>query len=228
MPLPRNGVPKLQNDYSTLVKLGHKLLQLPICYTFLQVSVGAEGFRSRFLKEVSKDLRDSSNVVDLGCGPGANRKVLGRNLKYVGIDLSLNYIEKARKKFAAEENTSFLCSDLTDGASWDDSVNDTGETLGLAFALWHHLSDEQVGSVLKTLATSSQGDLQIISVDPIITDRSSKLAVWLAHNDRGPYLRTEKEFRDLYSANGFSFESKIYTGEMRIPGSVIAITANRK
>jgi SAM-dependent methyltransferase len=228
MLLLRNGVLELKSDYSTIVKMGHKLLQLPICYTFLQVSVGAEGFRSRFLKEVSKDLKDSSNVIDLGCGPGANRKVFRSNIKYVGIDLSFSYIEKARRKFSGEENTSFFCTDLTDGASWDDSVNDTGETLGLAFALWHHLSDEQISSVLKTLATSSQGNLQIISVDPIITDKSSKLAVWLAHNDRGPYLRTEKEFRDLYSANGFSFESKIYTGEMRIPGSVIAITAKRK
>lgn len=216
------------SNYSSLVRVAHTLLKAPICYNLLQISVGAEGFRNRFLKSLLEEDNSFSHFMDMGCGPGVNRKIIGDQFDYVGVDLSDSYIKKAKSKFESYSTTTFVQGDLTKNLEPYSLLNSADSTMGLAFALWHHLNDEQVGSVLRNIHEATSGNLTISSIDPIITEDSSRFAVWLAHNDRGPYLRTEEEFEKLYSNNGFSVNMEIYRNQMRIPGNIIAITATKK
>lgn len=218
----------MSSNYSSLVRVAHILLKAPICYNLLQVSVGAEGFRNRFLKSLLAKDNNFSHFMDLGCGPGVNRKIIGDEFNYLGVDLSESYIRKANSKFGSNSKTRFVQGDLTKNLEPYSLLNSADSTLGLAFALWHHLSDEQVGDVLRNIHKATNENLTISSIDPIITEDSSRFAVWLAHNDRGPYLRTEEEFEKLYSNNGFSTKMEVYRNQMRIPGNIIAITASKK
>jgi hypothetical protein len=67
-------------------------LNSSFCYSCLQISVGAEGFRNRFLQDLLRSEPRGAQVLDLGCGPGANRKVINPDFSYVGVDLSDKYI----------------------------------------------------------------------------------------------------------------------------------------
>ena len=87
------------SNYSSLVRVAHTLLKAPICYNLLQISVGAEGFRNRFLKSLLEEDNSFSHFMDMGCGPGVNRKIIGDQFDYVGVDLSDSYIKKAKSKF---------------------------------------------------------------------------------------------------------------------------------
>jgi cyclopropane fatty-acyl-phospholipid synthase-like methyltransferase len=212
-------------SYSPIVKVAHSLLKFPICYSFLQVAVGAEGFRNRYLKNALAENTEASQLLDLGCGPGANRKTSGEGYNYTGIDLSEEYVSKASRKFKSDTQSRFIRADLVQNNDWPSLCNTNENTIAMAFALWHHLSDEQVDNVLKKLARSLNDESIILSMDPIVTSDSSKFAVWLANNDRGPYLRSQKDFERIYSRNGFSTEIEIFRNQMRIPGNIISIKA---
>jgi SAM-dependent methyltransferase len=216
------------STYSPLVKVAHQILRLPVCYTLLQVSVGAESFRNRYLNGLVKEQGHSSQFLDLGCGPGVNRKIIGQSQEYVGIDLSESYIRKAKKTYQNDANTTFIQADLVEDTTFYSEITSAHTTVALAFALWHHLSDEQVGQVLHNLYHSTEGELTISSIDPIVTQDSSPFAVWLAKNDRGPYLRSEQDFLTLYSVHGFDAETEIHRNQMRIPGNIISVKAKKK
>lgn len=44
------------------------------------------------------NLRDNSSVLDIGCGSGILGRSINKNIKYLGIDLSKNLIDQARKE----------------------------------------------------------------------------------------------------------------------------------
>ncbi len=56
------------------------------------------------------------SVLDLGCGYGHLKTYLDMRysgIRYTGIDLTDFYIEYAQKKFASDENASFICGDFS-------------------------------------------------------------------------------------------------------------------
>ena len=215
-------------NYSFPVRMIHRLLNSSFCYSCLQISVGAEGFRNRFLKDLLQGEQRETQVLDLGCGPGVNRKVISPDFSYLGVDLSTKYITKANSKNKRSSNTTFICADLVSNNDWLELINIERRNISLAFALWHHLSDEQLSTILTKLHSKLPSSSTLVSIDPIITEDSSSFAVWLAKNDRGPYLRSQKDFEKIYSENGFSTEIEIHRNQMRIPGNIISIAAKLK
>jgi trans-aconitate methyltransferase len=215
-------------SYSFPVRIIHRLLNSSFCYSCLQISVGAEGFRNRFLESLLQNEPRKAQILDLGCGPGVNRKVIHPDFSYVGVDLSEKYIAKAMSKYKNNLNTNFICADLVANDNWLEAIDIKHKNISLAFALWHHLSDDQLSAVLNKLRSKLSSESTLVSIDPIITEDSTKFAIWLARNDRGPYLRSQKDFEKIYSENGFITEIKIHRNQMRIPGNVISIAANLK
>jgi trans-aconitate methyltransferase len=214
--------------YSFPVRIIHRLLNSSFCYSCLQISVGAEGFRNRFLESLLQNEPRKAQILDLGCGPGVNRKVIHPDFSYVGVDLSDKYIAKAIGKNKSSLNTTFICADLVTNNNWLQHIDIKDRNISLAFALWHHLSDEQLSTILTKLRSKFTSEAALVSIDPIITEDSTKFAIWLAKNDRGPYLRSQKDFEKIYSENGFSTEIEIHRNQMRIPGNIISIKAKLK
>src|SRR5580658_8806329 len=83
-------------------------------------------------------------ILDLGCGPGDVFELMPQ-VRYVGIDMSENYVAAARRRFGSRAK--FLSGDLN-------SVEP--EQLGnfdrvIAMGVMHHLSDDEVLAMLRRI-----------------------------------------------------------------------------
>ncbi len=98
---------------------------------------------------VGRDVGDV-RVVDVGCSIGTFAiEFARRGYRAVGIDLDAEALEIARE-LAAEEGVGaeFVCADL---AEWDGGVADGGIDIAVAFDIFEHLHDDQLGALLVTL-----------------------------------------------------------------------------
>jgi hypothetical protein len=58
---------------------------------------------------------------------------------------------------------------------------------------------------------------RIISVDPFIDKKSSRIAQWFAKNDRGSFLRNDEELADVFLGIGAKVKTTINRDGLRIP-----------
>lgn len=128
------------------------------------------------------ELRPERSLIDIGCGPGINCGVLGK-CRYLGVDLSKEYIEFAKRKFpAAEFIAGDACKDLPSDRKFD---------IVILNSLMHHLSDEQTQTLLTgvTRLLAPGGEVHI--VDLILPERAG-IPRKLALSDRGQYPRSHE------------------------------------
>ena len=139
------------------------------------------------LKDIQ--LSDRKRILDIGCGPGTNTKLFADRHDYIGVDLSPEYVEFASKKHGRP----FFVCDVT-----KDPLPSGPFDLVLINSLMHHLSDDEVGTLLgKALGVlAPQGELQII--DLILPDNPC-MARFLANHDRGDFPRPLEKWRTLFS-----------------------------
>ena len=70
-----------------------------------------------------KDICVDKIVLDAGCGTGKFLNILEENSKkYIGIDISDKQLEKAKEK-SKKNNSSFICSNLTNIDIEDNTVD---------------------------------------------------------------------------------------------------------
>lgn len=89
---------------------------------YYEIFSQAEDYENKvadYLKEISKD----KIILDAGCGTGKFLKVLEKNAnQYIGIDLSNNQLTKSKEK-SNNENSKFICSNLSEISLEDYSVD---------------------------------------------------------------------------------------------------------
>ena len=202
-----------------LVKFGHFLLKNEFVYDQYQRSVGGVSYRKRIVK----DLLDFEKTafLDLGCGTSTICSMLPGNLSYYGIDNSLNYLKRARRKFPKH---SFIEADLGT-KDWYKKVKITGSVVSTGLGLLHHLDDNQAKHFLLGCRSLLSRDSLLFTVDPIICANTTNIAKWFANNDRGEYVRTEKQMYFLFTDNGFKPTLKIRKNQFNVPLDTIEITA---
>jgi trans-aconitate methyltransferase len=127
-------------------------------------------------------------VIDIGCGPGTNAGVF-TSKGYVGADLSPEYIASARDRFPEHQ---FEVWDITkpgpDLGTFD---------LALINSVFHHLSDDEVVTVLSALPGFLKSGSAIHIIDLVLPpDRS--IARTLAKLDRGDFPRPLGHWRSLF------------------------------
>ncbi len=130
-------------------------------------------------------------VLDVGCGTGNNSHHF-EPADYLGIDLSEDYISFARKQ---HPNTRFEVL----------PAEKLG-TLGIKFdriliwGVFHHINDEQVGSILQSLRqVTTPGGFCLIS-EAVWPERKTDVLGWLLRKmDAGKFIRTQAEWRELLS-----------------------------
>jgi len=127
-------------------------------------------------------------VLEIGCGIGTSRMMFAKN--YTGIDINRNYIEKARQNF----DGTFL---VMDAAAMPFPPNTFDDAVCIATA--HHLSDEQLGSMLRSATTCAS---QIHLIDAILPlSQKSRFKNAIFRMDRGRHVRTLDQLRTIVAQN---------------------------
>ncbi len=89
-------------------------------------------------------------VLDIGCGPGTMVPYL-QDAEYVGLDVSAEYVEKARRRFPQAR---FICQSVGEY----DQVEPNYFDVVLALGILHHLDDnDDQSQVVKYLLSRDRG-----------------------------------------------------------------------
>lgn len=197
-----------------IVKLAHRILANDLAYDVFQTCVGSYKFRERYLESI--EIEPDSKILELGCGTGISLNTIREN-EYVGIDLSMRYLEKASRRRDAVQlvNGDVSMSDSYHG------INTKKDDVVLALALWHHLDDEQMHQTLRNIYQISEDGVSVYSLDPFFDEKTSISAKWVAMNDRGKNLRSSEHLKEISEAAGFHFSYEISRRELYIPTNVI-------
>jgi SAM-dependent methyltransferase len=165
------------------------VLSNPAIYDFSQRLMGA-GRNRRWMQETFFKARDGERVLDVGCGTAAVLSVLP-DVEYHGYDISLPYIELARSRYAGRGQFHAALLD-------EPTVRQLGAfDLVLATGLLHHLNDDEVRSLFRTLSPALAQGGRLITVDGTFVDGQNPFARWIIAKDRGQNVRTPTHYERL-------------------------------
>lgn len=167
-----------------ILKRLSKVMELPWAYALWQTPF----LRAKFAPvERHNDLASVQRILDVGCGPGTNARFF-THAAYVGLDINAAYVARARQKYGR----TFIEADVCTYNPPPDQRYD----FVLLNSLLHHIDDEGVDRILRTLHNVVVDHGHIHILDLVLPDEPS-LARSLARNDRGDYPRPVRVWKEL-------------------------------
>jgi SAM-dependent methyltransferase len=183
----------------------YRILEIPWVYRISQwiLAAGEHVTMDRYVRRILGSSDRSSRLLDLGCGPDS--WLLRHDLEPFGIDLSRRYVADVSRKGATgvvgSADALPFATDSFDGI-W-------------SIGLFHHLPDDMVKRVMsecERVCQASSGYLALI--DAVLPRHPWRrpLAYWIRRADRGRFMRTEEELRELLLPGRYwSVERHTYT-----------------
>lgn len=193
------------------------LLSYPFFYHFFDKAIGASRFRKKYIKQFVKP-KNGDKILDIGCGTGHILDFLPQDIHYVGFDSSLKYIERA--KFYYQNKGDFFCSEIGSFQTAESNEYD----IVMANGVMHHLSDEDVLTLLKLAVDVLKLGGRFVSFDGCFTKEQSPLVSYFLKNDRGAYVRTEDEYNKLITNILPDANFQILNNELLIPYCHLIVT----
>ncbi len=192
-----------------------RFLDIPKIFIFYQNLVGDKKYKKYITKNFLK-IKDGDSILDLGCGPASLIPFLPGNIKYVGIDKSIEYINYASNKY---KNHKFICSnsfDLKEGLEnkFDIIISD---------ALFMSLSNEEAHKTLSLITSLLKEDGTFFFMDGCYVENGAKIANWFLSKERGKNTRSENEYKNLLSKYFKNIEIKTNSKLYNIPHTKIMI-----
>lgn len=190
------------------------ILQYQPIFSLFQKLIAAD--RIKFLLVQNTKLKPGFKVLDVGCGFGNLLEFLPKNISYVGIDISQNYINYAKKRYNSRGR--FICADVT-------KLDLNREKFDVIFIgnLFHHLHDNAVEKVLKSLLHLIKKETVVVSADNVYLKNQSFLSRFITSLDRGKYVRNKEGYLDLSKKYFSKVNYKIVTNLLNIPINQIFI-----
>lgn len=148
-----------------------------------------------FFKE-KMNFTNESRIIDLGCGTALLAHQFRKHgLKYIGVDMDLERIQHAMKKYP---EYSFYCKDLKDISTDEIPSYDFVIMHGVV----HHMSDSECEGLFQFL--KNQGCKKIGFMDPIMPDKAlqNPFGTLLAKMDQGQFVRNAKDYQNLLQKFG--------------------------
>ena len=181
----------------------YKILDNPNFYNFSQRIISRYGGTTKyFIKKCVLPLSPKS-ILEIGCGTGNLLYDLPGNIEYTGIDISSDYVKSAKKKFRSRGR--FLL-----GSVLDYDFSKLGKfDLVLAHGFFHHVNNATIMAYLDHIEPSLTDDSNLLSIDPCFVAKQNIISHFIVSNDRGKYVRSEKEYTKLLKKFYFEIKSVI-------------------
>lgn len=200
-----------------------KILTLAWAYKGFQVAVGSRQGK-KWLADNFWRLRPGQKVVDIGCGPGNIVQHLPDGVRYIGFDISEEYVSAARKAFADQPDKEFIVGVAEDFIADLPPAMDNAD-LVMMNGLMHHLEDDEALTALRLAKASLAPGGRMVCLEPSFLLRQSPASRWFLKRDRGRNVRSESEWKALVGRVFTDFDTYILTGLIRIPYTHIVIEA---
>jgi SAM-dependent methyltransferase len=194
------------------------ILRLPTAYTLFTKIIGGRSF-SDYLAEHVRPL-PGCRVLDLGCGPGAVLDLLP-SCAYFGIDIDPKYIAAAQRRFGSRAQ--FECVGITEFTTFERGAFD----LVMANGLQHHLTDEEVGVLLRVAHAALKPSGRLVTIDGCFHPGQSSIARLLLRLDRGRHVRTQDGYCRLARGVFANVDSVLRHDLLRVPYTHHIMTCRR-
>lgn len=171
------------------INIFHNLFKHPFIYDTLQTLTLSYSFRKRIVKQ--HFVKKNAKILDIGCATANVLSYLDENTEYYGFDTNDKCINHAKKKY---KNQNFFC-ELFSEKNFEKLPNFDYVLLS---AVAHHLSDEELITLLKLVSKKINDNSKVLIMDPFYSDKNLSLRNFFAYIDRGKNVRKFDEYLHFF------------------------------
>jgi len=202
-----------------------RILTLSRGYQLFKTVVGART-ATFWIRDQFWRIKPGQKVVDIGCGPGSILEYLPDDIRYVGFDISTEYIQHARSLVAGDPNKQFIVGVAEDFiTNLPEEMRDAD--LVIMNGLLHHLEDEEAITALRLAYSSLAPGGRLVCLEGCFLLRQEPLSRWMVSQDRGKNVRYEAAWKALIAKVFPCFETHVLTGLLRIPYTHLIVEARK-
>ena len=190
------------------------ILEIPQIYNFWQTLVGNNRFLIDYINNAIKP-QNGNKILDIGCGTARILNFLPKDVDYTGIDISSEYISKAKNIY--KERGKFL------NIKFDvDEINNLSDyDIVLLNGVLHHLTDYEAEKIIELANKALKPNGRLISYEGCYTNEQSLISKVFLSLDRGEYIRTKDGYFSLISKYFNEFYSEIKDNTHLFPYTMI-------
>ncbi len=167
------------------------ILSQPLIYNMSQNLLGAKAARVEFVTKYCQP-EEGQRWLDIGCGTAELLKFLDNSIHYVGFDASETYIQSAKESYKCRDAV-FYTELITENSLLEFDKFERMSATGLL----HHLEDNEVFHLFKSIKPALAKGGRFVSIDPCFIAGQSVLSKALVERDRGQNVRQLEEYAVL-------------------------------
>jgi cyclopropane fatty-acyl-phospholipid synthase-like methyltransferase len=191
-------------------------------FDFFQSLIGANRSRKQLIEKFVRPKKDAL-ILDIGCGTGAILDFLPKEVNYVGIDVSEQYIKEAERRYCDRRArfTSIRVGEINldkDAGKFD---------VVMANGVLHHLDNQEAEKLLFLAHEHLRIGGVFVSLDPVYVPDQSRLARMVVSHDRGDWVRDVRGYAKIIDAQFSNYETEIIYDNLYIPNTDLMIRATK-
>lgn len=199
------------------------ILKIPYMYLLLQKIVCPDIYRKKFVAEHIKPF-DGCKILDIGCGPADILRFIEEyGIDYTGFDMSDEYINSAKKKFS-DKNVHLYCANVTYDVINDLNLQNNFDIV-LGLNILHHLNDGEAITFFEICHLLLKQNGRLVTCDGARKENDHFLSKWMLNHDRGKYVRTGQEYKNIANSIFDDVELSFNTlNTLKVSGVVMTCT----
>jgi 2-polyprenyl-3-methyl-5-hydroxy-6-metoxy-1,4-benzoquinol methylase len=199
----------------------YRLLNFPFIYNSWQLFVGGERARATIAKKYIS-AKAGQRVLDIGCGTGTLFELMGKEIDYVGYDISQEYIDFAKNKYKDTPNARFYFKRVN-----EIEMSEKDFDVVIAIGILHHLNDDEALKLIELAFLHLKEGGRFVLAEPAWIPKQNLFAKFMLKMDRGKAIRDVEGYKKLLQPYFKSSESTIDGKLFNVPYTMCMIEAIR-